>query len=64
MLYKGSNSNESKACRAARYRLAKAQLWRAVRARWMLGGVLAAVTLAVLAPRFGAPGGNYCMLTI
>lgn len=34
-------------------------IWREVRKRWMVLGVLLAMALAVLAPHFGAPGGNY-----
>lgn len=33
--------------------------WKEVKKRWMVLGVLVAVALAVLAPHFGAPGGNY-----
>lgn len=33
--------------------------WKEVKKRWMVPGVLATVALAVLAPKYGAPGGNY-----
>ncbi|CAH2252720.1 jg10179 [Pararge aegeria aegeria] len=33
--------------------------WQEVKKRWMVLGVLLAMALAVLAPQFGAPGGNY-----
>lgn len=39
-------------------------MWRCVRRRWMVAGVLAALALAVLAPRAGAQGGNHCMLLL
>ncbi|XP_075986768.1 uncharacterized protein LOC142983667 [Anticarsia gemmatalis] len=45
-------------CRRRRWSsVTTAQLWREARRRWMVAGVLAAVTLAVLAPRLGAVGG-------
>ncbi|KAI8433495.1 hypothetical protein MSG28_015527 [Choristoneura fumiferana] len=32
--------------------------WKEVKKRWMVAGLLAAVLLAVISPRFGAPGGK------
>lgn len=41
-------------------------LWRCVRRRWMVAGVLAALALAVLAPHAGAQLGKqqHCMLLL
>lgn len=39
--------------------------WKEVKKRWMVAGVLAAILLAVISPRVGAPGGKRnCMLTL
>lgn len=34
-------------------------MWKEVKKRWLVFGVLFSIMLAVLAPRVGAPGGNY-----
>lgn len=39
-------------------------MWQELRRRWLVGGIMAAVLVAVVAPELGAPGGNYRMLTL
>lgn len=39
-------------------------MWREVRRRWMVLGVLGSVTMAVLSPKLGAVGGNYTACSV
>lgn len=36
----------------------KLDIWRELKKRWMIIGVLISMTLAVLSPKVGAPGGK------